>query len=286
MNSFRIFLRSAVIGLVTIAICTSSGAASADADADRGDAVGRRYLALGDSLAFGFSPLLEDPWIPERFVGYPEVIERWTSLQTTNLACPGQTAQALISRDAVDAGCFDFRDSAREEGINVLHADYTGTQLEAALDAVRSSTPPSLISIQGGGNDWALCEFDSPDPEHCLAETLPRVTASLRQAVTQLRAAGYRGDVVLVGYHLAPDFEASLRRVNGAIKQAARRSHVAFADAAVVFDRYAGLHHGDLCAAGLLVSLPDGSCDPLHPSATGHRLVAVTVLAAAMTRHL
>jgi hypothetical protein len=49
-----------------------------------------------------------------------------------------------------------------------------------------------------------------------------------------------------------------------------------------VFARYADSQHSDLCAAGLLVSLPDGSCDPLHPSGTGHRLVALTVLASAM----
>lgn len=281
MTSLRMFLRSVVAGLVTIVICMSGGVASANP----GNEVERGYLALGDSLAFGFSPLLEDPWVPERFVGYPEVIGRWTGAQTTNLACPGQTAQALISRDAPDNGCFDFRDWAREQGIDVLHADYMGTQLDAALAAVRSATPPSLISIQGGGNDWALCEFDSPDPERCLAETLPRVTSSLRQITMQLRAAGYRGDVVLVGYHLVPDFEASLRRVNGAIERAARRSHVAFADAAALFDRYARAHRGDLCSVGLLVSLPDGSCDPLHPSATGHRLVAASVLAAAMTSH-
>jgi len=283
MNILRISRRSAVSGLATIAMCMSGGTASADAN--RTDAVGRRYLALGDSLAFGFSPLLEDPWIPKRFVGYPEVIGRWTGVQTTNLACPGQTAQALVSRDAVDAGCFDFRDRANEQGIKVLHADYMGTQLDAALDAVRSATPPSLISIQGGGNDWALCEFDSPDPEQCLAETLPRVTASLLHATRHLRAAGYRGQVVLVGYHLVPDFEASLRRVNGAIEQAARRSNVAFADTAVLFAWSAQRHHGDLCLAGLLVKLAEGSCDPLHPSATGHHLVAAAVLAAAMARH-
>ena len=62
-------------------------------------AVGGRYIALGDSVAFGYSPLLEDPWIPERFVGYPELIAQQSHLTTTNLACPGQTAQALVSRD-------------------------------------------------------------------------------------------------------------------------------------------------------------------------------------------
>jgi lysophospholipase L1-like esterase len=255
------------------------GASGGAAGASRADVVEGRYLALGDSLAFGYSPLLEDPWIPERFVGYPEIIEQQTGLATTNLACPGQTAQALISRSAIDDGCFDFRDWARDAGIAVLHTDYLGTQLDAALEAVRSDTPPSLISIQGGGNEFRICAFDDPDTEQCLRDVLPSVTASLRQAATQLRAAGYRGRVVLVGYQLLPGFEPQLRRLNRAIKIAARRPHVVFADVARPFDRYARRHHGDICTTGLLIVLPDGSCD-IHPTPTGQRLFADAVLEA------
>ena len=54
------------------------------------------YVALGDSVQFGYSPFLEDPWVPARFVGYPELIGRLKDLSTTNLACPGQTAQAIF----------------------------------------------------------------------------------------------------------------------------------------------------------------------------------------------
>jgi hypothetical protein len=48
---------------------------------------------------------------------------------------------------------------------------------------------------------------------------------------------------------------------------------VRFVDTARRFDRYARNHHGDLCSSGLLVVLPDGSCD-LHPSRSGQRLYA------------
>jgi lysophospholipase L1-like esterase len=272
----RVWAGAVVIALVTVIACVSGSAASAS----RADVVGGGYLALGDSIAFGYSPLLEDPWIPERFVGYPEIIQQQSGLTTTNLACPGQTAQALISRTAVDNGCFDFREFAHDAGLVVLHADYSGTQLEAALEAVQSDTPPSLISIQGGGNEFSMCMFESPDPEQCLDEALPQVTESLRQAATQLRAAGYRGRVVLVGYHLLPGLEPQMRGLNRAIKDAARQPHVAFADIAHPFDRYARQHHGDLCTTGLLIALPDGSCD-LHPTRTGQELMADAVLKAA-----
>jgi hypothetical protein len=44
--------------------------------------------------------------------------------------------------------------------------------------------------------------------------------------------------------------------------------------------RYARQHHGDLCTTGLLIVLPDGSCD-LHPTRIGHGLIANAVVAAA-----
>ena len=196
---------AAVLGLATVVGVPGGSASASQPDADR---AAQRYLALGDSIPFGYSPRLEDPWRPERFVGYPEVIEQKTGITTTNLACPGQTAQALVARDVPDSGCFEARDYARAEGSALLHDDYDGTQLDAALEAVRSDTPPSLISIQGGGNEVLIC-LDDPHPKQCLDTVLPKVTGSLSQAVTQLRAAGYPGRVVLVGYHLVPGLEQS-----------------------------------------------------------------------------
>jgi lysophospholipase L1-like esterase len=281
MNEHKAFGRwsrawaAAAVGLAAVVGVVSGGVGRTS----RAEAVQGRYVALGDSIAFGYSPLLEDPWIPERFVGYPEVIAQQSGLTTTNLSCPGQTAQALVSRTAIDAGCFDARRAARDAGFALLHTDYTGTQLKAALDIVRSDRPVSLISIQGGGNEISLC-LDGPKPDRCVADAIPKVASALRQAVTQLRAAGYQGRIVLVGYHLVPGLEAPLRRLNRGIERAAHDRHVAFADAATPFDRYAQQRHGDLCTTGLLVVLPDGSCD-LHPTRIGQGLLADAVLDAA-----
>jgi len=278
-KNMRVRIGAVLLGLATVVGFASASAAGAS---HRDDEPGT-YPALGDSVTFGYSPLLEDPWIPERFVGYPELIEQRTGMPTTNLGCPGQTAQAIASRDAVDNGCFDAREGFREAGLPFLHADYDGTQLDTALAAVRSSSPPSLISIQGGGNDMTICG-EEDDPEACLDATVPKVTASLREVISQLRSAGYQGRIVLVGYHLVPGFEDPLRRINRAAERAARHHGASFADVARPFDRYAQQHGGDLCSTGLLVALPDGSCD-LHPTVVGQGIIADTVLDSAYGHH-
>lgn len=270
----RALIAAVAIGLVAVAGSVSEGVASAS----EAHALEGGYVALGDSVPFGYSPLLEDPWVPTRFVGYPELIARQTALTTTNLACPGQTAQAVISRTALDNGCFDARQAAHDAGFELLHTDYSGTQLKAALEALHSSTPPALITIQAGGNEISLCL--GPAPGRCLDDALPRVTESLRLAAARLSAAEPRVRVLLVGYHLVPGLEAQISRLNRAIDRAAREAHVTFVDTARPFDRYARQHHGDLCTTGLLIVLPDGSCD-LHPTRIGQGLIASTVVAAA-----
>lgn len=131
-------LALAACGLAVASSLALSPAASARA----GDALSGRYLALGDSIALGFIPALEDPWSVDRMVGYPEVIDRLPRVRTTNLSCPGQTAQTLISKRAPDGGCFEMRAEAASMGISLLHTDYRGTQLDAAL-APPASWPPT-----------------------------------------------------------------------------------------------------------------------------------------------
>jgi hypothetical protein len=265
--------------LVTAIVASAIVAPAAHATEGHDRAPG--YMALGDSVTFGFSPLLTDPWIPEQFVGYPEIIGQRTGWPVTNLGCPGQTAQALVSLTADDNGCFDLKAMASAAGFSLLHTDYPGTQLAAALTAVRSATPPSLISVQGGGNEVVICELSGvPDPQRCMNDYMPRVAASLRRVVSQLRRAGYRGGIVLVSYYLIPGLEAPLRRLNETIARSARAEDVPFADGSALFNAYARRHGGDICTAGLLIALPDASCD-LHPTRIGQELLADSVLAAA-----
>src|SRR2546425_4578447 len=71
------------------------GAFPAAADDDRDD--GEDFLALGDSVAFGFSPLVRDPSEPENFVGYPEALAKLLDADVVNASCPGEASGGVIS---------------------------------------------------------------------------------------------------------------------------------------------------------------------------------------------
>src|SRR3989442_4939566 len=70
------------------------GAFPAAADDDRDD--GEDFLALGDSVAFGFSPLVRDPSEPENFVGYPEALAKLLDADVVNASCPGEASGGVI----------------------------------------------------------------------------------------------------------------------------------------------------------------------------------------------
>src|SRR6478752_7305485 len=94
--------------VVFIAIVMAGlGLQPADADDGKGgpDQHRHEYLALGDSLPFGFSPLVS-PKDASNFIGYPEKAAPRLKLALTNAACPGQTSSGFISLDGSDNGCF------------------------------------------------------------------------------------------------------------------------------------------------------------------------------------
>src|SRR2546428_3187987 len=70
------------------------GAFPATAD-DRDEREG--FLALGDSVAFGFSPLVRDPSEPENFVGYPEALAKLLDADVVNASCPGEASGGVLS---------------------------------------------------------------------------------------------------------------------------------------------------------------------------------------------
>ena len=248
------------------------------------------YLALGDSVAFGY---LANPPTPPgggsayknaaNFVGYPTYVGNFLDLSTTNASCPGETTGSFIDTKAADGGCRVYRASYP------LHVSYPGeSQLEYAVAFLKAHPTTELVTIDTGADDGLLVI------EQCggLTETacinakvgpaLSAITTSLTTIVQAVRGAGFNGTLVLVNLYslnYANAFETQLvGQLDSAIASVATTNHLGLADAFSAFQAAANRVGGNTCTTGLLAagSSALGSCD-LHPSLTGQQLLATTV---------
>jgi lysophospholipase L1-like esterase len=236
-----------------------------------------RYLALGDSVPFGYSPLVTSPADPSRYVGYPELIGRRTGLTVTNLACPGQASGGMNSLTGADNGCFRFRRTAD------LHVNYPGTQLAAAVAFLRKHPKTTAVTVQLGGNDLFLCQ---QQPNGCDVNEFNAAMDAYQKNIAVTFAAlrkVYSGRIVAVGYY-STDYNDTLTTtavqvVNFWDAWIGGPYGITVADSFTAFKDASAATGGDPCKAGLLIVLPSGGCD-VHPSPKGARLLARTVRAA------
>lgn len=238
------------------------------------------YLALGDSVPFGFNPLLPLPSDPAGYVGYPELVARRAGLSLTNLSCPGQTSGSFLSLTAADNGCFLFR------SIAPLHTPYAGTQLQAALAFLTTHPDTRLVTLMLGSNDLLLCRKTTADgctDPHEVATTLAGTARHLVTVLAAIRHV-YHGQLVVVTYY-SPDFAdptltLPIRGLDALTTLITRLFAGTVADGFTPFRERSAAYAGSPCAAGLLIALPTGTCD-IHPSPAGAELLAQAVIVAA-----
>lgn len=292
-----------VLGAVALAVATAVGAAGCGRATGHGTAgvstdataspvtPGADYLALGDSVTFGYREPTTTPKPdyadPATFVAYPEDVAARLGLHVANAACPGETSASLVTAGAANLGCENSPDgSASYRARFPLHVAYSGTQLAYAVSYLRAHPHTGLVTLMIGANDLFLCEAKTKD--RCVSEigsTLDAVRGNVRQILSAVRGpGGYRGRVVLVGYY-ATDYSAALgtaatQALNTAASGAAAPFGVAVADGYGAFEQAAAPDGGDSCKAGLLTRLSTGTCG-IHPSAAGQALLAGAVEKAA-----
>ena len=246
------------------------------------------YLALGDSVAFGFTPPAVTPPAnylnAANFVGYPEMVAKALELTDNNASCSGEATGGFISRTSSnDNGC-----QTGYRLVYPLHVAYTTSQLDYAvafLNAHRHST--KLVTINLGANDvfhlQTICGSNA-NPAVCFGAGLPAVLATMQanlgQIFAALRATGYQHKIVALTYYalvydLAGAQGAAL--LNTPMINAAQPFNVRIASGFDAFKPLALLHGGSSCAAGLIIALPAGGCD-VHPTPLGHALLAAAVL--------
>jgi lysophospholipase L1-like esterase len=254
------------------------------------------YLAVGDSIAFGYSPVILNPFPPSNFKGYPEFIATspgFAFVQELNIACPGETSGSFLNATAPDNHCRDYKGSG---GGVLLHVPYVGTQLSKMVQLLQTEKDISLVTINIGGNDLLLLQnacLANPVPsfEACVTTKLPTVLAVYAQNLSAILGAirgqnsgKYKGKIALLTQY-STDYrpqdyiqQIAVSAFNSVARLASLTYNVKIADGYGAFAA-ASAHNGkDPCASGLLIPLSATTCD-VHPSAAGQKLLADTVLA-------
>src|SRR5690349_4558012 len=95
--------RGAAVACVLVATALLAGNAAGAAQPDG------KYLALGDSVAFGYVPSGAVPppnyFDPTSFVGYPELLAQQLGVHVANASCPGETTGSMLVTTALNNGC-------------------------------------------------------------------------------------------------------------------------------------------------------------------------------------
>ncbi len=286
----RFFVLAAAVVVLTVLAAVGAGPSSAD-PVNGSDANGT-YLALGDSVAFGYVPPEAVPapnyLDAHSFVGYPEFLAQQLDERVSNASCPGETAESMLVAGAQSNGCENSLGSPDGYAtLFPLHVQYQGTQMEYALHYLAAHKHTRLITIDIGANDVFLCQETTVD--HCtsgaeLIGVATEIAGNLATIIHQLRdAAGYSGPIVALTYYSLSYSDPA--QVAGTLFLDSVIASAAIANGGIVADGFAAFQGpslafgGDPCAAGLLIGLPDGTCN-IHPSPAGQKLLAGAIATA------
>jgi lysophospholipase L1-like esterase len=252
---------------------------------------GARYLALGDSVTFGYQEASVVPppnyRVASSFPGYPNQLGAQLRLNVANAACPGETSASLINPAAPSYGCENI--AGRGAGYRTLfplHVRYRGSQLAYAMSYLRSQRNVRLVSLMVGANDYFLCAATTKD--RCSSE-LPALARGIGRNVRTILSAirnraGYHGRLAIVNYYSVSYASAAATApaalLNRTVDAAARPYTVTIADGFGQFRRAAAHSGADSCRAGLLTQLGTPTQCGVHPSYAGQALLAGALLKA------
>lgn len=303
--------------LVCVAALAAFGAlALAPAAGAKGP--GSTYLALGDSLAYGYHQAQFQEELKEKgFVEAANFNDGYVDdfgaalkllnpkLQIINDGCPGETTETMIKGSGVFGPEFCAGGPTGSPFPKAfLHHPYPGTQLEDAL-AVAKEPGVGTITLDIGANDLLqflahTCGF--PATFACSQEQIEaeigHIAANVGSILAQLRAAAPKATIIFVSqYNPYPTVvkpegtgDATVEALNGALKAVAATYGVKFANTARTIN-FSGTHGGPeagdiptVCA--FTAMCPGGAFNPsspnadIHPTKLGYAAMAGVVGAA------
>jgi lysophospholipase L1-like esterase len=253
---------------------------------------GSTYLALGDSVTFGYE---EAQVVPapnyadaSSFVAYPQLLGQELHLTVVNAACPGETSASLVDATAQSNGCENTptKGNVGYRTMFPLHASYSGSQLAFAVSYLKKHTSVRLVSLMIGANDFFVCQETTADKCASLTEQAGVISAVENNVKTILSSirnkAHYKGQIAILNYYALNYADAAAAAQSGLLNQsvdgAAHPFHVEIADGFGELEAAAAHSGGNSCTAGLLTQLT-GATTPcgIHPSYAGSSLLAQAV---------
>jgi lysophospholipase L1-like esterase len=301
----RLFACAAlVVALGALALAPAAGASGP----------GNTYLALGDSLAYGYHQAQFQNELKEKgFVeaanfddGYVDDFGATLKLLNPKLTivndgCPGETTDTMIKGSGVGAAFCAGGPTGTPFPKAFLHHSYPGTQLEDAL-AIAKKPGVGTITLDIGANDilqflGSTCGFPTAFTctEEQVAAEIGHVVTNIGSILGQLRAAAPKAKIVFVSQYnpyptvLSPEGrgDATVEALNTAIKGVASSLGVRFANTARVIN-FSGTHGGPeagdiptVCA--FTAMCPGGTFNPASPEADIHPTKAGYAAMAAVT---
>lgn len=275
---------AAVTCFVTTTSCTSGDAAADGAGSSGSESAAPTYLALGDSVPFGYrGGATEDFPDADNFVGYPELVAEELGFDLLNASCPGETSRSFQDTTAQSNGCENTLNGP--DGYRTaypLHVEYDGpdqSQLDYAKEVLEDGDV-DLVTLQIGANDAFLCQQTTASG--CsTAEDLQQVGRTVQDHLDQIllalrNDAGYNGQIVVVTYYAlnySDPTALAIQALDNGIAQIAGRYAADIADGYAAFEPAADAAGGDSVAAGLV--LPND----VHPTEQGQQLLADAVTA-------
>jgi lysophospholipase L1-like esterase len=149
---------------------------------------------------------------------------------------------------------------------------------------LRAHPNTRLVSVGLGADDVLLLRTQCADDPTCIALGLPQVLAevetNLATILGDLRAAGFKGIIVVVNYYSVDYSDANQTAITAALNQAletaaSTRTATAVADVFTAFQGVAASAGGRTCIVGLLnASAQDQFVCDIHPSQSGQKLIA------------
>jgi lysophospholipase L1-like esterase len=240
------------------------------------------YLALGDSLAFGYSLAKFESLLPtenpaDYNTGYVDDFAHVLKLgnpklQVINDGCPGETTESFIKGPCEYQLAFS------------LHHPYVGgptsSQLSDALAYLQANPNTNPITLDIGANDaLGVIEHTCEKKVECVIKEAPalfaHIAANLGLILTDLRGADPHATIIVLGLYnpfgeKLPGGDALTAQLNEVMSQVASTVDARFADPLPLFNPPGALEEPTICLLTNMCKTPED----IHPTDLGYAVLA------------